>query len=69
MIDRSHTLPLTRQARELGVSRGSIYYLPRPDVACQWIRVADSKVHEGLAFPHGIPIADVGLGFGWRLGW
>lgn len=30
MIDRSHTLPLTRQARELGVSRGSIYYLPRP---------------------------------------
>ena len=29
MIDRSHTLPLTRQARELGVSRGSIYYLPR----------------------------------------
>jgi len=30
MIDRSHTLPLTRQARELGVSRGSVYYLPRP---------------------------------------
>jgi putative transposase len=30
MIDRSHRLPLTRQARELGVSRGSIYYLPRP---------------------------------------
>ena len=30
MIDRSHTLTLTRQARELGVSRGSIYYLPRP---------------------------------------
>ena len=29
MIDRSHTLPLTRQARELGVSRSSIYYLPR----------------------------------------
>ena len=29
MIDRSHTLSLTRQARELGVSRGSIYYLPR----------------------------------------
>ena len=30
MIDRSHTLPLVRQARELGISRGSIYYLPRP---------------------------------------
>lgn len=30
MIDRSHTLPLARQARELGISRGSVYYLPRP---------------------------------------
>lgn len=30
MIDRSHDLPLTRQARELGISRGSVYYLPRP---------------------------------------
>ena len=30
MIDRSHTLPLTRQARELGISRGSVYYLPKP---------------------------------------
>jgi putative transposase len=29
MIDRSHALPLTRQARELGISRGSLYYLPR----------------------------------------
>ena len=30
MIDRLHALPLTRQARELGISRGSIYYLPKP---------------------------------------
>ena len=30
MIDRSHTLPLVRQARELGISRGSVYYLPKP---------------------------------------
>jgi putative transposase len=30
MIDRSHRLSLTRQARELGISRGSVYYLPRP---------------------------------------
>ncbi|WP_336953334.1 IS3 family transposase [Sphingobium aromaticivastans] len=30
MIDRSHNLPLARQARELGISRGSVYYLPRP---------------------------------------
>ncbi|WP_281824923.1 IS3 family transposase [Sphingobium sp. BS19] len=30
MIDRSHQLPLARQARELGISRGSVYYLPKP---------------------------------------
>jgi putative transposase len=30
MIDRKHALPLVRQARELGISRGSVYYLPRP---------------------------------------
>ena len=30
MIDREHGLPLARQAKALGLSRGSIYYLPRP---------------------------------------
>lgn len=30
MIDRSHRLPLTRQAKALGISRGCVYYLPRP---------------------------------------
>jgi len=30
MIDRSHDLPIARQASELGISRGSVYYLPRP---------------------------------------
>jgi putative transposase len=30
MIDRSHALPLTRQARVLGLSRGSLYYRLRP---------------------------------------
>jgi len=30
MIDRSHDLPVARQAHELGISRGSVYYLPRP---------------------------------------
>ena len=29
MIDRSHDLPISQQARQLGISRGSIYYLPR----------------------------------------
>ncbi len=30
MIDRNHDLSLTRQAKTLGISRGSVYYLPRP---------------------------------------
>jgi putative transposase len=29
MIDRNHALPITGQARALGISRGSVYYLPR----------------------------------------
>jgi putative transposase len=30
MIDRSHALSLARQAEELGISRGSLYYQPQP---------------------------------------
>ena len=30
MIDRSHDLPVTKQAKALGISRGSVYSLPRP---------------------------------------
>ena len=30
MIDRNHELPITRQADVLGISRGAVYYVPRP---------------------------------------
>jgi putative transposase len=30
MIDRDHKLSITRQARLLNISRGSVYYLPQP---------------------------------------
>ena len=30
MIERSHDLSITRQAELLGMSRGMVYYLPRP---------------------------------------
>jgi len=30
MIDRTHALPLARQAVALGISRGAVYYQPRP---------------------------------------
>jgi len=30
MIDHDHALPITRQAELAGISRGAVYYLPRP---------------------------------------
>jgi hypothetical protein len=30
MIDRDHSLSVTRQAELLAISRGSVYHLPRP---------------------------------------
>ena len=30
MIDRDHDLSITRQAELLDISRGTVYYLPRP---------------------------------------
>jgi putative transposase len=30
MIDRDHELPITRQAKLLHISRGTVYYLPQP---------------------------------------
>ena len=30
MIDRTHDLPITRQAKVLNISRGVVYYKPRP---------------------------------------
>ncbi len=44
MIDRGHALPLIAQARQLGISRGSIYYLPRavPDADLAIMRRIDA---------------------------
>ena len=33
MIDRTHPLSITRQAEALGISRGAVYYAPRPMAA------------------------------------
>ena len=30
MIDRTHPLPITRQAQALGIARSTVYALPRP---------------------------------------
>ena len=33
MIDRQHALPIIRQALLLGISRGTVYYLPKPTLS------------------------------------
>jgi putative transposase len=45
MIDRTHALPLTRQAALLGISRGSVYYtpVPVPDSDLQIMRIIDEQ--------------------------
>lgn len=51
MIDRQHLLPVRKQAAALGISRGSVYYLPRPvppaDLALM-LRI--DKLHQDYPF-------------------
>jgi len=35
MIDSTHTLPIKRQAQLAGISRGSVYYRPKPVSAAE----------------------------------
>lgn len=46
MIDRTHDMPLVRQARALGISRSSVYYLPRavPAADLALIRAIDELI-------------------------
>ena len=55
MIDRQHDLPITKQAEILRISRGSVYFLPRPvpeadltimrrlDRACTWSSLSPAR--------------------------
>jgi putative transposase len=46
MIDRDYALTITRQAALLGISRGSVYYLPRP------VSEADLALMRRIDEPH-----------------
>jgi len=46
MIDRDHDLPVTRQAKALGLSRSTIYYKPRP------VSAEDLELMRGLDALH-----------------
>jgi len=50
MIDREHDLPITRQAKVLRISRGSVYYLPRP-VSASDLEVMRPLDRNRLIFP------------------
>ena len=69
MIDRSHDLPVTRQAKALNVSRGSVYYAPRPvsagDLAI--MRRIDELHHE-LPFAGSRMLRDLLIAEGIQVG-
>lgn len=50
MIDRNHPLPINQQAKAVGISCGSVYYLPRPvsDIDLDLMRQID-RLH--LEYP------------------
>jgi len=50
MIDREHDLSITRQAEVLKISRGSVYYLPRPASSADFVSMRKlDRLH--LEFP------------------
>ncbi len=50
MIDREHALPVTNQVKLLGISRSSVYYLPRPVPAADLVLMRQlDELH--LEFP------------------
>jgi putative transposase len=69
MIDRTHALPLARQARELGISRGSVYYLSRPvSVADLAIMRRIDELHMEFPFAGSRMLRDLLRQEGTRIG-
>src|SRR4051812_17253963 len=74
MIDRSHDLPITRQARMLNVSRGSVYYRPRPASAAD-LALADlalmrrmDELHLDFPFAGSRMLRDLLTAEGYQVG-
>lgn len=69
MIDRNHKLSISRQAKALGMSRGSVYYLPRPvsqaDLAM--MRRID-ELHLDYPFAGSRMLQGLLLGEGYKVG-
>jgi putative transposase len=69
MIDRAHDLPLARQAQALGISRGSLYYQPRPVSATDLavMRRID-ELHLDFPFAGSRMLRDLLAGAGFKVG-
>jgi putative transposase len=69
MIDRSHDLPLARQAEALGISRGSVYYAPQPVSAADLavMRRMD-ELHLAFPFAGSRMLRDLLIAEGFRVG-
>src|SRR3954451_21854944 len=69
MIDRSHDLPITRQAKVLNVSRGSVYYLPRaPSTADLALMRRIDELHLEFPFAGSRMLRDLLTAEGFRTG-
>ena len=69
MIDRTHKLSLTKQAKVLGISRGSVYYRPRPvsDTDLELMRRID-ELHLDYPFAGSRMLRGLLLGEGYKVG-
>lgn len=69
MIDRKHKLSVKRQAALLGISRGSVYYLPRevPETDLALMRRID-ELHLDYPFAGSRMLRDLLAGEGWHVG-
>jgi putative transposase len=69
MIDRSHDLPITRQAKMLNVSRGSVYYRPRaPSAADLALMRRMDELHLDFPFAGSRMLRDLLTAEGFQVG-
>src|SRR4051812_23471839 len=69
VIDRSHDLPITRQAKMLNVSRGSVYYLPRaPSSADLALMRRMDELHLDFPFAGSRMLRDLLTAEGFQVG-
>lgn len=69
MIDRNHPLPISQQAKAVGISRSSVYYLPRPvsDVDLELMRQID-RLHLDDPFAGSRMLRDLLQQDGFKVG-